>query len=128
MNTTRKARLLFVVPKSLMLRCHSYSQTRHSRSMNTTRKAPGSSVLYILLKVMVCVKIVSVKNPVLWIRIRRIRMFLDLLDSDPDPVVPVRGTDPDPDPYQNVTDPQHWKNHFYSLIVTCSAVTVSSNS
>ncbi len=68
------------------------------------------------------------------IRIRRIRMFLGLLDPDPDPLV--QGSDPDPsiksiknskknlnpsvlwllydfylsdpDPYQNVTDPQHW--------------------
>jgi hypothetical protein len=32
-------------------------------------------------------------------------MFLDLLDPDPDPLV--RGVDSDPDPYQNVTDPQH---------------------
>ncbi len=31
---------------------------------------------------------------VLWIRIRRIRMFLGLLDSDPDPLV--GGMDPDP--------------------------------
>jgi hypothetical protein len=31
-----------------------------------------------------------------WIRIRRIRMFLGLLDQDPDPLV--RGTDPAPDP------------------------------
>jgi hypothetical protein len=36
------------------------------------------------------------KKPVLWIRIRicRIRMFLGLLDPDPDPLV--RGTDPNP--------------------------------
>jgi hypothetical protein len=33
---------------------------------------------------------------VLLIRIRRIRMVLGLLHPDPDPVVPVRGTDPDP--------------------------------
>jgi hypothetical protein len=33
---------------------------------------------------------------VLRIRIRRIRMFLGLLDPDPDPLV--RGMDPDPDP------------------------------
>jgi hypothetical protein len=33
---------------------------------------------------------------VLRIRIRRIRMFLGLLDPDPDPVV--RGMNPDPDP------------------------------
>jgi hypothetical protein len=40
------------------------------------------------------------------IRIRGIRMFLSLLDPDPDPLV--RGMDPDPDPNQNVTDPQHY--------------------
>ncbi len=33
-------------------------------------------------------------------------MFLGLPDQHPDPLV--RGTDPRPDPYQNVTDPQHW--------------------
>jgi|688.fasta_scaffold258828_3 hypothetical protein len=38
----------------------------------------------------------------LWIRM--IRMFLGLLDLDPDLLV--RATDPDT--YQNVTDPQHW--------------------
>ena len=32
----------------------------------------------------------------LWMWIRRIRMFLGLLDPDPDPLV--RGMDPDPDP------------------------------
>jgi|LakMenEpi03Aug12_release.lakeMendotaPanAssembly.Ray.scaffolds.fasta_scaffold2203278_1 hypothetical protein len=46
-------------------------------------------------------------QPVLGIRIRRIRMFLALLDPDPDPLV--RGTDtpepPDPDPLVRVTDP-----------------------
>ncbi len=46
-------------------------------------------------------------QPVLRIRIRRIRMFLALLDPDPDP--PIRGTDPpeppDPDPLVRVTDP-----------------------
>jgi hypothetical protein len=31
----------------------------------------------------------------IWIRIRRIHMFLGLLDPDPDPLV--RGMDPDPD-------------------------------
>ncbi len=47
---------------------------------------------------------------VLGIRIRRIRMFLGLLDPDPDPLV--RGTDPDqadpefdPDPLGRGTDP-----------------------
>jgi hypothetical protein len=34
-------------------------------------------------------------TPVLWIRINRIRMFLGLLDADPDLLV--RGTEPDPD-------------------------------
>jgi hypothetical protein len=34
-------------------------------------------------------------SPVLRIRIRRIPMFLGLLDPDPDPLV--RGLDPDPD-------------------------------
>jgi hypothetical protein len=35
---------------------------------------------------------VCILPTLLWIRIRRIRMFLDLLDPDP----LVRGTDPDP--------------------------------
>ncbi len=47
----------------------------------------------------------SLKNdvnvPVFWIR-----MFLSLPDPHPDALV--RGTDPHSDPYQNVTDPQHW--------------------
>ncbi len=39
-------------------------------------------------------------------------------DPEPDPDPLVRGTDPgDPNPHQNVTDPQHWmqgtKDHFF---------------
>jgi hypothetical protein len=37
------------------------------------------------------------------IRIRRIRMFLGLPDTDPNPLV--RGTDPDPNPLVRGTDP-----------------------
>ncbi len=37
-----------------------------------------------------------VSKSLLWIRIRRIRMFLGLLGPDPDPLV--QGTNPDPDP------------------------------
>jgi hypothetical protein len=40
-------------------------------------------------------------EPVLRIRIRRIRMFLGLQDPDPDPIV--RGMDPDPEPDHSVT-------------------------
>ncbi len=37
-------------------------------------------------------------RPVLWIRIHRIHVFLDLLDPDPDPLVRGMDTDPAPDP------------------------------
>jgi hypothetical protein len=39
-------------------------------------------------------KTICTSEAVLWIRICRIRMFLGLLDPDPDPFV--RGSDPDP--------------------------------
>jgi hypothetical protein len=48
------------------------------------------------------------RGAVLGIRIRRIRMFLGLPETDP----LVRGTDPDPDPDQNVTDPQHCRGDY----------------
>ncbi len=47
---------------------------------------------------------------VLGIRIRRIRMFLDLPDPDPDPLD--RGTDPDPDPLVRGTDLDPDPSHF----------------
>jgi hypothetical protein len=60
----------------------------------------------------------SLKNdihvPVFRIRIHMIRMFFGLSDPLPDQLVrsevPYGSEDPDPhpDPYQNVTDPEHW--------------------
>ena len=44
------------------------------------------------------IKAVDSLEPVLRIRIRRIRMFLGLLGLDPDPDPLVSGMDPDPDP------------------------------
>jgi hypothetical protein len=41
-------------------------------------------------------------------------MLLDLLDTDPDPLI--RGMDLDPDPQQNVMDPQHCQQGFVILI------------
>jgi hypothetical protein len=48
-------------------------------------------------------------------------MFLGLPDPHPDHPL-VRGSeDPDPDPYQNVTDPQHW--NIFTEIDTNKTVT-----
>ncbi len=49
----------------------------------------------------------------------RIRMFLGL----PDPLVQITDPDPEsyPDPYQNVTDPQHWFKGYwnYKKVIQC---------
>ncbi len=56
------------------------------------------------------------RDPVLGIRIRRIHMFLGL--PDPNPLV--RGTDPDEDPHQNATDPQHWRDPTAEFPILCT--------
>ncbi len=57
-------------------------------------------------------------------------MFLGLLNPDPDPLV--RAMDPgsesipqkhgslDPNPYQNVMDPQHWLKHWFCTVLASS--------
>jgi hypothetical protein len=84
----------------------------HSRSSSDSFQFITSFLLVTLFKAVLRIRI----------RIRRIRMFLVLLDPDPlvrgmDPRIQIHGSrSTDPDPHQNVVNPQHWfKGHFVAL-------------